>query len=87
MLVLSLISIFWGDEQQYQYFPAWGYVLVGWLSGTREPVLGHKDVLVGVAVAVIPAPIAYIMSSNMMHQKKKKRKSAITDFLNQLSHL
>ena len=26
-------------EQQYQLFPVWGYVLVGWLSGTREPVL------------------------------------------------
>ena len=33
--------------------------------------------------------LPYIMSSSMMHQKKKnrKRKLAITDFLNQLSHL
>ena len=35
-------------KQQYQYFPAWGYVLVRWLSGTGEPVLGNKGLLVGV---------------------------------------
>ena len=35
-------------EQQYQYFPLPWFGLVGLVSGTVEPVLYHRGLLVGV---------------------------------------
>ena len=31
------------QQQQYQLFPVWGYVLVGLVLGQEELVLGHKN--------------------------------------------
>ena len=33
------------EKQQYQLFPVWDLLQVGWLSGLGEPVLQHKKIL------------------------------------------
>ena len=33
-------------EQQYQSFPVWDLLLVGWVSGMAKPVLKHRSIFV-----------------------------------------